>query len=157
MNVKFLYLKTSASQADSDIVGMALQSTLNWLETSKKQVVLIGPVPVFDRNVPMALALEKATGKHFLQSSFEQQMKLHAGFFKAIASIGSKDGVTFLDPIEWLCKPICTAQIAGAPIYRDAHHLSVFGAQMLGSKLKDGVLGVRLAAKADSVKPVETP
>jgi hypothetical protein len=116
---------------------VALASTIEWLISNEKKVILIGPVPVFDRNVPLALALEQARGRIFLHSSLEEQRLLHSKFFEAIPLTLSTSKFVFLDPIEWLCKTNCKAIETGLPMYRDAHHLSVFGAMELKTKLSN--------------------
>jgi peptidoglycan/LPS O-acetylase OafA/YrhL len=120
------------------VVQTALLATIDWLRSNKKKVILIGPVPVFDKSVPLALALEEAWGRSLFHSSFEEQKKLHSRFFEAIDLGRSAQEFVFLDPIEWLCKKNCKAIESGIPLYRDAHHLSIFGAMMLKARLSEG-------------------
>lgn len=143
------------SKAERTPAQIALVSTIEWLRGHQKKVILIGPVPVFDRNVPLALALEQAREKNYLHSSLEQQMQLHSSFYDVVPLNQSEGDFIFLDPIEWLCKTNCRADEAGVPIYRDAHHLSVFGAMQLKSRLRNGLEEIGLqgtrALSSDSV------
>lgn len=68
----------------------ALVSTIQWLRDNGRQVVLIGPVPVYEKSVPLALALEKATGRMFMYFSMDQQREKNAPFFEVVdrASLG---------------------------------------------------------------------
>jgi peptidoglycan/LPS O-acetylase OafA/YrhL len=120
-----------------DIAKNALASTIQWLRDNDRQVVLVGPVPAYEKSVPMALALEEATGRTFHKSSMVEQRKKHASFFEVVEA--AKDGggasFSFLDPIQWLCADDCMVVKDGVPLYRDSHHLSVTGAMVLESKL----------------------
>lgn len=127
---------------DSDIAKTALASTIQWLRSNNRQVVLIGPVPVYESSVPLVLALEKATGSKFLSSSMEKQRKKHASFFDVVneAKRGSEEAsFRFLDPIQWLCADDCKVMKDGTPLYRDSHHLSVAGAMALEPDLRHGL------------------
>jgi hypothetical protein len=142
------------SKERKTVVQTALLATIDWLRSNKKKVILIGPVPVFDKSVPLALALEEAWGRSLFHSSFEEQKKLHSRFFEAIDLGRSAQEFVFLDPIEWLCTKNCKAIESGIPLYRDAHHLSIFGAMMLKARLSEGFTraqveyGVGTTAKA---------
>jgi peptidoglycan/LPS O-acetylase OafA/YrhL len=118
----------------------ALTSTIQWLRDNRRQVVLVGPVPVYETSVPMALALEKATGRALLHSSLNEQRQKHASFFKVIDS-AKRGGASFrfLDPIQWLCAEECMVMKDGIPLYRDEHHLSVAGAMALEAGLSSGL------------------
>ena len=122
----------------------ALASTIQWLRANGRQVVLIGPVPVYDKSVPMALALEKATDRTLLHSSIEEQHKKHASFFEVVdgARRGGGEGSSFrfLDPIQWLCAEECMVIKDSLPLYRDSHHLSVAGAMALEENLSQGLM-----------------
>lgn len=127
----------------------ALISTIQWLHDNRRQVVLVGPVPVYETSVPMALALEKATGRALLHSSLSEQRQKHASFFEVIDSAKRGDGsFRFLDPIQWLCAEECMVMKDGTPLYRDAHHLSIAGAMALEADLSHG-LGVLKHIRVD--------
>lgn len=122
----------------------ALASTLQWLRDNNKQVVLIGPLPVFDKNVPMALALEKAFGRRHLHSTAEEQMKKNVSYFEVVGvaqrGAGGGKSLRFLDPIQWLCADDCVVMKDGTSLYRDSHHLSVAGAIALAPRLYQGLI-----------------
>ena len=110
----------------SDAAKNALHATIEWLRDNGRQVILIGPVPVYEPSVPLALALEKATGRRILQSSSDtDQRKKNATFFEVVEAEKHEGGAPFrfLDPIQWLCTPLCTVMQDGVPLYRDSHHL----------------------------------
>ncbi len=119
----------------------ALALTIQWLIDNKKQVVLIGPVPVYDTSVPLGLALEQANGRKFKRSSMVAQRQKNASFFEVVESAqrGDEASVRLLDPILWLCAPDCMVMKDGVSLYRDAGHLSVAGAMALEPDLRQGL------------------
>jgi peptidoglycan/LPS O-acetylase OafA/YrhL len=119
----------------------ALASTIQWLRDNKRQVVVIGPVPIYEYSVPMALALEKASGHQVIFSSQADQKQKHAAFFEVVNAAEAASGTPlhFLDPIQWLCSPDCIVVQDGVSLYRDAHHLSVAGAMLLEPQLTDAL------------------
>lgn len=123
----------------------ALASTIQWLRDNGRLVVLIGPVPVYDKSVPMALALEKATNRTLLHSSMDEQRKKHTSFFEVVdgvkREVGEGSSFRFLDPIQWLCAEECMVMKDSVPLYRDSHHLSVAGAMALEADLSRDLWG----------------
>ena len=109
----------------------ALASTLDWLLDNGKQVILIGPVPIYDKSVPMALALEKSTNKNLLHSTSAEQLQRNAPFFDVVKAVKPTAMFLFLNPIEWMCHDECLTMKDGIPLYRDSNHLSVAGAMTL--------------------------
>lgn len=125
-----------------DVAKNSLASTIQWLRDDGRQVVLIGPVPVYEKNVPLALALEKASRRQLLHSSAEEQRRKHASFFEVVnaAQRTSSGFFQFLDPIQWLCAEDCLVIKDGILLYRDSHHLSAAGAMALEAPLSEGLM-----------------
>ena len=137
-----------------DAAKKSLASTIQWLRDEGKNVVLIGPVPVYDKSVPLALAFELATGRKFQHSSLVMQQQKNASFFEVVENAKRREGrgtlFRFLDPIQWLCADECTVMKDGIPLYRDSHHLSLAGAMALEARLLMGFMTWPAA-------PIETP
>ena len=127
-----------------DAAKNALASTIQWLRDNGRRVVLVGPVPVYDKSVPMALALDKTTDRTLLHTSVKEQHKKHASFFEVVEGTKRRGGAVtsfrFLDPIEWLCAEECMVMKDGIPLYRDSNHLSVAGAMALEGRLSQGLM-----------------
>ena len=119
----------------------ALASTIQWLRDDGMQVVLIGPVPVYDKSVPLALALEQTTGRKFMRSSMVAQRQKNASFFEVVDSAKRGGGASFrfLDPIQWMCAQDCMVMKDGVPLYRDSGHLSLAGAMAMEPDLRRGL------------------
>jgi len=112
-----------------------LRATLQWLRQSQRTVMLIGPVPTYSKSVPAALALEAATGRKGARSSLDQERLDNAPLLAVVEEFKLDAQFHYVDPAPWLCTPQCRLIEDGAPLYRDAHHLSVAGAMAL----KDGL------------------
>ena len=125
----------------TDAAKNALASTIQWLRDNGRQVILIGPVPVYTTDIPLALALEKAFGRQFLHSTGDYQRTKHASFFEVVEAAKRAGGSSFrfLDPIEWLCAEECMVMKNNVPLYRDSHHLSVAGSIHLAKHFEGGL------------------
>lgn len=133
---------------DIEAAQMALAATLEWLHDNGNQVVLLGPVPSYDKSVPLALALEVATNRKLLVSSAGYQHKKHEPFFDVVTNFKTKPWFSFMDPIEWMCSDECIAIDGAVRLYRDAHHLSVAGALMFEEKLAESIRVNNLSASS---------
>ena len=113
----------------------SLRDTLQWLAQSNREVLLIGPVPVPGKDVPLALALNELTGHSLERSTANEQRALHQGFFSVVKAVRPASGFQFADPISWLCADECLWAQGGMSLYRDEHHLSIAGAMALAPQL----------------------
>lgn len=115
-----------------------LSDSLAWLSNGGRRVVVIGPVPVYDKSVPLALAVGLATQRDLLTSTDVEQMNKNSSFFQVVSAAGVPPNLTVLNPIEWLCADKCATTKNGEPLYRDSNHLSVIGAQAFREALAQG-------------------
>lgn len=112
-----------------------LRATLQWLRQSQRTVILIGPVPAYDKSVPAALALEAASGRQRARSSISEERLANAPFLAVVEEFKPDMRFHYVDLVPWLCAPECRLIEQGIPLYRDAHHLSVAGAMTLEDAL----------------------
>jgi peptidoglycan/LPS O-acetylase OafA/YrhL len=124
-----------------DAATAALASTIQWLRNNGRQVIVIGPVPVYDKSVPLGLALEQAMGIKFKPTSMATQRQKNAAFFAVVENETRDVGnsVRLIDPIAWMCSAECIVMADGIPMYRDRSHLSVAGAMALELELRRGL------------------
>nr|WP_269117454.1 SGNH hydrolase domain-containing protein [Ramlibacter monticola] len=108
------------------VTRSSLRSSLDQLGLDGRRVVLFGPVPVYEANVPLVKALELVSGRRHLHTTSEAQRVMHKEFY-AMNMIG----VRLADPVAWLCQTDCVYFAQGNSLYRDSHHLSVAGAMYL--------------------------
>ena len=112
-----------------------LRATLQWLRQGQRTVMLIGPVPAYDKSIPAALALEAASGRRGARSTASEEHLTNAAFLAAVDEFAPDLQFHYVDPVPWLCTPQCRLIEDGVALYRDGHHLSVAGAMMLKDEL----------------------
>lgn len=115
------------------IFTRGLNRTVDALLAANKHVVIIGAVPEVGWPVPQVLARIRLSGddKHVYvpRKAFEHRQRVTLPLFRELAK---QPGVTALFPQRYMCGPKrCRVAIDGRPLYRDEHHLSVFGAHQL--------------------------
>lgn len=130
------YVRPDGLLETADLKGAAatneaLSLTLNYFLNKKIHVVLLGPVPTFEKNVPHDLATSMMHGREPQASNKVQEYQRNANYFDATNAFKGREGITLLDPIDWLCKPQCKTHDDGISLYRDDDHLSVEGALRL--------------------------
>lgn len=119
---------------------ISLSHTLAWLRNAGRRVVLIGPVPVYDKSVPLALAVGMATQRQLLHSTFADQILKNVPFFEVVDALDASRSLTFLNPIQWFCaNHECITTKENKSLYRDDHHLSVDGALAFAHLLAQGL------------------
>lgn len=112
-----------------------LRATLQWLRQSQRTVMLIGPVPAYDKSVPAVLALEAATGRKAARSSASEERLTNAPLLTVVEEFEPDLQFHYVDPVPWLCAQECRLIKSGVSLYRDGHHLSVAGAMSIKDEL----------------------
>ena len=131
----------SDQQGDKGSVAAknALISTVQWLREQGRQVILVGPVPVYDNSVPMVLALKAITSQRLSPSTATEQRHKNALFFSTVDAIPKGPLFRFIDPIQWFCMDDCRVVKDGIALYSDSNHLSVAGAMAMEANLAKGL------------------
>ena len=133
-------LTDSASPAEPPadnhaVFARGLERTIQTLVRAGKHVTLIASVPEVGFPVPAVLArraLARDAGlPHVSIHAFEERQKFVLAVFARMQRLYN---VTVVSPGQVLCaKDGCVVAIDGIPLYRDEHHLSVYGALKLES------------------------
>lgn len=118
----------------------ALHATLEWLRDNGRQVIMIGPVPVYEKSVPLGQALQAAKIGAQQHSTGAHQRLKNAPFFDAVQALNPGDWFRFPDPIQWMCADDCLVMFDGVPLYRDSNHLSLAGAMALETHIFRGLI-----------------
>jgi peptidoglycan/LPS O-acetylase OafA/YrhL len=115
------------------VLARGLTRTVQMLTDAHKKVVIIASVPEFREAVPEALARIALSGSHRdIRPTRAAYLARQQAVFDLFAQLQSKFAVTIVYPHEVLCASgICEAERDGRPLYRDFHHLSVWGADQL--------------------------
>lgn len=131
--IRKVYLVAFWASPTYDQPGMAalIDKTIAQLQAGGKQVVLIGPVPPQDFDVPRRLAhaaarsaLDKSEGASLAQ--YHAQTRWLTAHYDRWA----QQGVTIIDPLDALRDGDRSRLVVGGrPAYFDAHHLSLSGAR----------------------------
>lgn len=116
-----------------------LHQTLAWLQRAVPQVILLGPVPVYEVSVPQLLALHQRDGRPVPTMPAAEQAHKHADFTDAVARLPKGRGWRYVDPVPWFCTVQCRLEAEGTAWYRDEQHLSVAGALAMAPALARGL------------------
>lgn len=125
--------KTRSPAETRAVFARSLARTVRILTRAGKRVVIVASVPEFTMPVPQALARMMLTGNREEIAPTRRWYLAHDAPVRAVfAAIANRYPITFVYPDAILCpKGRCKDEMAGHPLYRDAHHLTVFGAEQL--------------------------
>jgi hypothetical protein len=124
----------STDRASMEVVFLrGLERTVRMLRGAQKRVVIVAPVPEAGFSVPRRMARLRLAGDHHdpargIASYFSRQKFV----LSALQEMAQRYGVTVVYPHQILCATgNCAFALNDRPLYRDEHHLSVFGAMQL--------------------------
>lgn len=124
--------RDSSAERDSAIVD-ALCSTVKLLKVEGCNVFVMHDVPVYDFDVPRALAgkaMFKGDSKELLRTVVEQ--KRIRTFEDQLCQAAEQNGAIILDPVPFLSnEENCELFREGRSLYTDSNHLSKWGASQL--------------------------
>ena len=116
------------------LYGEQLRFTINRLLEAGKQVVLIYPTPEYARPVPRMMATMLRNGRRpdELTLPLENHRSRHAFVTALFDSLPASPQLLRVRPEEQLCpKGQCITYAGGKPLYKDADHLTIWGARLL--------------------------
>jgi peptidoglycan/LPS O-acetylase OafA/YrhL len=115
------------------VFARGLERTVRALVGAGKKVVLVASVPEVGYPVPPMLARAKMADPNAKLSTSAALYRERQKFVLAtFARMQRRYGVQIVYPDRVLCdSAACSVALNGRPLYRDAHHLSVFGAKQL--------------------------
>lgn len=110
-----------------------LERTVRTLTQAGKKVILVGSVPEIGWPVPAVLARMKLADKSpQIDPALSTYLQRQHFVFYAFAQMNKAYGAKIVYPHRVLCvSGSCRVALGGIPLYRDQHHLSVFGARQL--------------------------
>jgi hypothetical protein len=115
------------------IFSRGLDRTILLLTNAGKRVVLLAPVPEANFSVPREMAqLRLAGDRQPLWVSLSTYQRRESFVLAEFERVQKLYGAVILHPERTLCaKGRCMLALHGRPLYRDEHHLSVYGALQL--------------------------
>jgi peptidoglycan/LPS O-acetylase OafA/YrhL len=119
------------------VFDRGLERTVRALTAAGKKVVLVASVPEIGYPVPAVLARRALAGQALdLAPGMDVYLQRQHFVLETFARIQKLYGVTVIYPPEVLCtNGRCAVALNGIPLYRDEHHLSVYGALKLAPLL----------------------
>ena len=115
----------------------ALQNTIEKINKLNKNVILLGPVPVYEQSVPLAHANALIQKSKFDEGTLKSQIEFNSIFYDYVNK--NEKQLKFIDPLKWSCKLKCTTLVNGQSIYHDSNHLnrkgSLFFKEQFASEL----------------------
>jgi peptidoglycan/LPS O-acetylase OafA/YrhL len=136
---------TDVSRTVSDLEGrqsllkVQLEKTVKLLLDAGKRVVLVYPIPEVGYNVPAALA-QMMVAQHELASftrPFSYYKKRQQFIFSVLDDLGQSANIIRIYPHTRLCDAMtCLTYANGKPLYWDADHLSLAGADFVAPLLE---------------------
>jgi peptidoglycan/LPS O-acetylase OafA/YrhL len=123
------------------VFARGLERTIRALTQAGKRVVLVASVPEVGWPVPAILARRAlAHDSRRVAVSLDAYERRQSFVLATFARMHQLYGVTVIYPQDALCaNGSCAVSLNGIPLYRDEHHLSVFGALRL-APLMTGIL-----------------
>jgi hypothetical protein len=110
-----------------------LERTVRALTAAGKHVVIVASVPEAGFSVPRVMAHLRMAGNRTDPTRDLNEFLAHQKFvFETLNAMQKKYGAKILYPHEVLCaRGTCKLALNDRPLYRDEHHLSVYGAMQL--------------------------
>ncbi|MGB8365037.1 MAG: acyltransferase family protein [Rhizomicrobium sp.] len=120
-----------ADAGNHAVFARGLERTVKAL--AGKKVVIVASVPEIGWPVPAVLARQKLAAKaRIFPPSADAYLDRQKFVLATLARLRRDDGVSVVYPHKVLCRSgSCEVARDGIPLYRDEHHLSVFGARQL--------------------------
>ena len=116
-----------------------LKSTLNKINQYDKNIVVIGPVPTYEKSVPYLHALALDKNIKFPTSDLLEQKKRNGKFYDLVDSFLPTNNFNFIDPLGWMCNQECITTINERSLYHDSNHLNTFGALSFEDALNEAL------------------
>lgn len=121
----------------------ALDRTIKAIWTAGAEVLLVGPVPELNFDVPSAVLRQAQIGVTVPEMRRADVDHRQSIVLSAMAAVGGADGVSIVHPDDLLCDAATCASVRnGLPLYEDSNHLSEAGAALIVAPVGDAVLEI---------------
>lgn len=135
-----MVLSNSSNQIGNEIVFYpALLDTIKKLESLNLDVIVLGPIPTYPKDVPLILAYESMLNKPiFPKSNIEELKENNSEFYKMAAQYNGR--TIFVDVGKWFCLEHCVVRDSNNSFYRDNNHINVYGAIKFNNQISELLL-----------------
>lgn len=134
---------------EDDIPRIA--ATLNWAKARGLPVILMGPLPQYQDDLPRLLVLSWRLGDRGLPA--RRRLAWPREVDRALAALAREKGAPYISALDLLCEDSAceTLTAAGAPLAWDYGHLSPQGARFVADRLRArGLFPQRSSASTQS-------
>jgi peptidoglycan/LPS O-acetylase OafA/YrhL len=132
---------TASEQRTREVLQHSLDATLDYFEQRGVHVILLGEVPLFDRDPIRCIVAALRQGKPAQSCRIAaSDVQRRVGEANALlADLAARRGnVSFYSPLEAMCdKEWCSPTVDGIYMYRDRMHLNRIGAEHLARSMPD--------------------
>lgn len=131
--------------SDRLLFQSGLAATVRTLRGMGKQVILVGPIPEFRRNVPETLARAQLYSEPAqIALSLPDYLRRQRGVFRAFDQMQHRFAVKIIYPHQLLCRTgNCAMTARGVPLYSDDDHLSRQGSLLLTGMVYDAMKPIK--------------
>jgi peptidoglycan/LPS O-acetylase OafA/YrhL len=125
--------RSNSDKNNHAVFERGLVRTVDKLQSLHKKIVIVAAVPEIGWPVPAVLARRAlAQDTKSVAPSLDDYMHRQKFVMTAFAHVQNEYHATVLYPQRVLCpRGTCEVALVGIPLYRDEHHLSVYGARQL--------------------------
>jgi peptidoglycan/LPS O-acetylase OafA/YrhL len=111
-------------------------ATLDWAKARNLPVILLGPLPQYEVDLPRLMVLSWRLGDPGLPD--RRRLRWPEGVDKGLAAIARDKGVPYVSLLDLLCKDGACVTLAGpaTPLQWDYGHLTPEGARLVGDRLR---------------------
>ncbi|MDP1631814.1 MAG: acyltransferase family protein [Caulobacter sp.] len=111
-------------------------ATLDWAKARNLPVILLGPLPQYEVDLPRLMILSWRLGDPALPD--RRRLRWPEGVDKGLAAIAKEKGVPYVSLLDLLCTDgVCTTLATPtAPLQWDYGHLTPEGARLIGGRLR---------------------
>ncbi len=132
-------LYDAAGSAPITFAG-ALDHTVRAIRGAGAEVLLVGPVPELNFDVPSAVLRRAQIGVAMPETRRADVDRRQSIVLPAMAAVGAADGVGVVYPDDTLCDAAtCAYAKGGLPLYKDSNHLNDIGAALIAAPVADAV------------------
>ncbi|MEI8024977.1 MAG: acyltransferase family protein [Pseudomonadota bacterium] len=133
-------LSTEKKLPPEELVYMGLNRTINDILNRKKEVVLVRDTPDFEKDIRdeclRRFSFSNSQVCGLPRAKFDQQRGIENTLIDKLKL--DFPGLRVFDPFDVLCSQSeCYLIRNNMPLYRDQHHLSVYGSELLGKAIVD--------------------
>lgn len=135
----------------------ALEHTIRAIRDAGADVLLVGPVPELNFDVPSAVLRQAQIGVPVPATRRADVDLRQSTILSAMADAGKGTGITVVEADDSLCDAAtCAYAKDGLPLYEDSNHLNPIGAELITGPIAEAVVSI-LKRRASLIAAPQSP